>query len=426
MNNVYGAKQFIQDYILKKNEQIEWLDTDDSDLLYGYIVKRTPRTYRRLAELWIGKKPSDQPSSPDKSLLDLKLSIHKAKPISVDDGLLRYWLVEGWMIRKVTLSDDERTPLTEGYYMGPTLYAYIEREKQQKIKQEITTFVQLQEQLSHCVIPDHISASFSQHINDILSLNYEEFEKSDRFQDWTVHKKIVFLQFLIALLKLRETKPSFDFKEIGASYFKKIGGSKVFDRYREDFLNLLETWLQATPAVIGMISHGRIHSVYFSGNVKGRYANFQAGALHAVTDVALLNEQFHTVDHVLWLVENRAMLTRMAASPTFLKETASIVICLDGHIRSSHHTFTQQISHSPSIKQVLIWTDYDESGLSIAYDAYRIVPDDVTVKWIASDGSIFRDYEAYKNWLQHQLSITKREQEEVLGDEKQWKKWINH
>ena len=55
---MYGAKQFIQDYILKKNEQIEWLDTDDSDLLYGYIVKRTPRTYRRLAELWIGKKPT--------------------------------------------------------------------------------------------------------------------------------------------------------------------------------------------------------------------------------------------------------------------------------------------------------------------------------------------------------------------------------
>ena len=55
-----------------------------------------------------------------------------------------------------------------------------------------------------------------------------------------------FLQFIVALVQIRSIKQQFDWKEVGATYFKTIGGSKVFDRNQEEFLQLLrglERWL---------------------------------------------------------------------------------------------------------------------------------------------------------------------------------------
>lgn len=419
------TKQFIETYILKRSEQIEWIDTENGDELYGYIVKRTPRVYHRLAEVWVSTHRPNPLLAPDKQLLHYKLSLHKAKPIATDDATLRNWFKEGWLVRKVTLSADGRTPKEKGYYMGPALHQYLEQEQKQKIKQEIDRFNHFQKELRSCLIPSSIPPSFTQKINQILSSDYESFKKSEQLEHWTFHKRIVFLQFLVALLLLRETKVHFDFKEIGASYFQQIGGSKVFDRYKDDFLNLLELWLEDNVESIGITSHGRVHSVYFSGNVKGEFSQFQTGTVHAVTDISLTKEHFHTTDQILWLVENRAMLTRLSTEVAFMKETASIVICLDGNIRSSHQKFVQQISESASLTQVIIWTDYDESGLVIARDAYQLIPQLPVTKWVASDGTIYRHFEAYADWLQQQLLIVKREQEEVLGDEKQWRKWIN-
>ena len=58
---------------------------------------------------------------------------------------------------------------------------------------------------------------------------------------------------------------------------------------------------------------------------------------------------------------------------------------------------------------------------------YQLIPQLPVTKWVVimQTGAIYRHFEAYADWLQQQLLIVKREQEEVLGDEKQWRKWIN-
>lgn len=420
------VNQYIKNHILRKQEQVEWLDSENPQLLEGYIVRRTTRTYRRLAKLWVAKEIPQESQTIDKILADHKLSRKKLKDLQADSQMIRKWLIKGYVIRKVMLSKDGHTPTKEGYVMGPALFCSIQQEKRLKIQREIETFMELQEELRQCTIPENLHRCFRQQINRLLSLDYDAFKQYEHFNDWSIQKRMFFLQFLIALFTIKERKSTYDFKEIGAFYFKRIGGSKVFDRYKDDFINQLEKWLHDSPEVLGLTSHGRVHSIYFSGNVEATYSTYRIGSLHAVTDVALSKNRFQTDARVLWLVENRAILTRMAASPSFLEQTASIIICLDGNIRSSHRQFMNQISQSPTIEQVMIWTDYDESGLSIAREAYTILPNNLNVKWIASNGDIYKDYTAYAHWLQKQLPETKREQEEVLGDEKQWKKWINH
>lgn len=418
------SKQFIEQHLLRKQEVMEWVEEEEDSDFVGYVVRRTPRTYRRLARLYAAKKVDHSSSKPTKTLLDLRLSMNKMKEIAVDMETIEDWFRQGWIIRKVELSDDGRTSKGQGYVMGPMLFDYLENEKQQKIQQQEELFKNYQSQLATCRIPKEGSILI-EYIDHLLSIDYTLLKESPYFRNWPISKRMRFIAFVIAVLSLRAQKDTFDFKEIGAAYFKKIGGSKVFDRQQDDFIDLLEAWLGKSVQVLGLVSHGHITSVYFSGSVKGNYAHYNYGSLHAVTDVALLNDHFTTQAQVVWLVENRAILTRMAASSDFLKETKSLVICVDGHIRSAHRQFIEQIITSPSINQIIIWTDYDDSGLSIAHAAYEIV-DNTAVKFIARDGRIFTNYPEYSDWLQAQLKLTKREQEEVLGDENLWERWINH
>lgn len=420
MNDI---KQFVENYLLKSQEQMEWIDKEN-DFLLGYIIRRTPRTYRRLARLSVTAYISSAPTKPDSELLKQRMSINKAKYLPFDSKTIRQWLLDGYIVRKIELSNDGRTPLSEAYLMGPALYEFIEQERKTKLDQQITHFKKNQIKLKDCSIPEE-TPFLNSKVNYLRSISYQTFESDDVFHDWTISKRMRFLEFLVALLRLRAKKNTFDFKEIGASYFQTIGGSKRFDSYREDFISLLEDWLNDSIQTLGLISQGHITSIYFSGCATSEFSKYEVGALHAVTDLAVLQSNFKTTNKVLWLVENRAMLTRMAASTEFMKNTHSFVICLDGHVRSAHRLFIQQISNCSDLEQVLIWTDYDNAGLTIAEEAYLAIPQQLTVKWIARNGEVFFDLEEYSHWLQRQLKSTKREQEEVLGDEKDWKKWIN-
>lgn len=417
-------KQYIEEHLLKKHEEIEWIDAEEDDVFKAYIVKRTPRTYRRIARLWVSKRTNVTTSKPDDILIKTRLSTRKIKRISADSNTIHDWLLAGWIVRKVVLSNDGRTPVSEGYLMGPALFNYLENEKQLKIQQQENRFKNYQQELRQVVLPNEFNR-FQKHIDYLISIDYQTFKQDSFLKDWPVSKRMRFLGFLVAILTLRRSKSTFDFKEIGAFYFKEIGGSKVFDRYKDEFITQLETLLHDSPKTLGLMSLGSITPIYFSGSIKGKFATYHIGSLHAVTDVSLLKDRFETDNKTIWLVENRAILTRMAASPKFMQHSDSLVICLDGHIRSAHRQFIKQLSNCSSVEQVIIWTDYDESGLSIAYDAYKILPGSLLVKWIARDGQVYFDYQQYSNWLQKELQTTKREQEEILGDENEWTKWIN-
>lgn len=94
--------------------------------------------------------------------------------------------------------------------------------------------------------------------------------------------------------------------------------------------------------------------------------------MHATTDSAVLTSPFTTTNTTLWLVENRAILTRIAVETEFLRQTNSCIVCLDGQIRSAHKQFIEQLLQS-AIKQTIIWTDTDSAGITIAKYAAELV-----------------------------------------------------
>lgn len=419
------VKKYIDEMILRKREEMEWMAEQEDGTMVGLVVRRTKRTYYRLARLVVAQEATMAKNEPDELLIQYRLSRNKAKPLITDTHVLHTWLTEGWIIKEVKFSADGRTPVSEGYLMGPALFHYEEAKKVLDAANQIGEFNNKLERLRQCLHP-RISEALEKRLAHLLSLDFATFKTDGQFRNWSLSKRMQFLEFIIAILTLSAQKEAFDFKEIGAFNYKEIGGSKVFDRNRKDFVSLLEEWNGEYLDVLGLVSHGHITPVFFVGDVRGQYATYGHETLQAVTDMALLKDHFETSNRVLWLVENRAILTRMAVSTDFLATTASIVICIEGNIRSAHRRFIEQISGSPSIEQVLIWTDYDISGLSIADDAFHTLANQVPVKWIASDGHVYTSYGAYKKWLLTQLEFESREQEEVLGDEAEWTSWIRH
>lgn len=417
------VKEFINLSILKKQEEMEWIAEQEHETLTGFVVRRTPRTYRRVARLVVAKDASLTQKEPDDLIFQQRLSRFKSKTLSISSPVIQKWLLEGWIIKLVKLATDGRTPVSEGYLMGPALFHYEKKKEMLQEQEQENLFKDQQERLRQCLRFD-LSEHLQERICNLVEIDFTAFKIDNHFQSWPLSKRMQFLEFVIAIVTLSAKKHEFDFKEIGAFYYKEIGGSKVFDRNQVDFISLLEAWQGESVDALGLVSHGRITPVYFVGDVKGQFATFNHQSLQAVTDMAVRKDHFETTNKVLWLVENRAILTRMASSMKFLKETTSIVICVDGNIRSAHRQFIEQISSSSSIEQVIIWTDYDLAGLSIAEEALFALGKSVPTKWVGSEGTIFKDYKVYKEWLHTQLELGSREQEEFLGGETQWRNWI--
>ncbi len=97
--------------------------------------------------------------------------------------------------------------------------------------------------------------------------------------------------------------------------------------------------------------------------MKGKKSSYDYGSVHATTDLAVFSDEFETTASVLWLVENRGVLTRMAYEHDFLVETNSFVLGIDGQVRSAHRHLVENLSSC--VKQVIIWSDVDEAGLTI-------------------------------------------------------------
>src|SRR5690606_37771179 len=108
----------------------------------------------------------------------------------------------------------------------------------------------------------------------------------------------------LAFLRLGSSRQQIDWKEIGAAYYQTIGGSKVFDRNQEEFLELLEEWGGYPAVEFGLTSLGHITPVFFSGDVIGQYATFFHGPIHAVTNISIELDQYKTNAMTFWIVEN--------------------------------------------------------------------------------------------------------------------------
>ncbi|WP_339254553.1 DUF2399 domain-containing protein [Paenibacillus sp. FSL P2-0136] len=435
MNTSDDILSFISRNYLKKDEQLEMPTVISDDSLVDIdIVKRTARTLRRVGIItvaWQDGLSAEEP--PEQQLLRWTVG----KRALLDDNQQTFdWLSKGWIVKEVRFKQDGKSVDRIYYRMGYLLYVQLINKQKDTERDIIDQFTFYQSEAARrmeeimCVPGERMLQlkGLTIFLTDSLAWSIGTLKDQVVFPaNWSVSKRIHSLHFLLAFGMISCTKEIFDWKEIGAQYYPGIGGSKAFDLSKIEFLNMLET-LSGQPAeALGMISGGQITPIYFASTLEGKWSNFQAGPVHALTNISVSQDQYSTTATTLWLVENRAVLTRMSAEPHFLQETNSMIVCVDGHIRSVHRYFIRQLLNNSAIDQVIMWSDYDEAGLQIAREMYQSLSGhDVRHKWICPDHSILTSWPEYQQRLEDLLQYTKLEQEIVLGEAEDWRSWINH
>lgn len=418
-------ERFIEQYFLKKGEEIETPYKILAEQIYEItIIQRSSRTYRKTAILKIANPPSKQ-STPDERLVTYRFTPYSKKQLQEDYTTIQTWLRNGWVVEEIRLNKDGISAKETHFRMGPSLAYYIESMKNKQQEQEQQQWLRTIEQLNtlrQFALPENI-LSFILQLNAVPTA--QDFMNLPLIfpSSWNFKKRTSFLQFISGFFTLYSKKGVFDFKEIGATLFDEIGGSKVFDQAGKEFVDVLENSFSMDASDFGLASFGKITPIFFSGNVKGHYSLYENGLIHAITDDALLKDSFTTTNSNLWLVENRAILTRMAMELEFLKQSNSLILCLDGQLRSAHKKLIKQLIDCSSIEKVMIWTDYDEAGLIIAKHAANVVQPIPTI-FIGRDNQTFQEINNYEDWLQQEISVHKHEQEQQLGGVKQWSKWL--
>ncbi|WP_185908012.1 DUF2399 domain-containing protein [Psychrobacillus soli] len=401
---MYTVKEFIEKFICKAGESTEQLIENE-----WQIQKWTARTYKTTGNVLAAEMYD---VSPKEEIVKLKLKPNtRRESLPIPEILLEEALYKGWIIQEIRFMKDGRTPLSTTYRMGPGLFEY-ERLKSEEAFEEDRILKQ--------TLMDEVEDSKGVLANDFFQQIVQFSTDETDSEDWGKERIRKFHYFLIAFLQLKRLQPKMEYKEIGATYYKKTGGSKAFDSYREAFIRRLEKWLNAPISELGIISVGSIVPIFFTGNLTGTFSSYSLGTVHATTEIAVTDENFQTSAKTLWLVENRAVLTRMATEVEFLQNTEALVIGVDGHIRGAHLKMIKQLCSNSSIEKAIIWVDYDEAGQIIARDLVNLVKE-IPYRLIGNEGNVFRDYELYKTWSS---SIQHAEQEMTLGGPEEWSMWI--
>lgn len=426
---------YIKQWIIKNGEELELPFTRNrSDgFVDANVIKHTERTYRLTGMLTIS---ADERfiTEIDDALLQLGLTPRKKISLPDNEETFR-WLSAGFIMREIRFKKDGRTPDSQHYRMGYRLFSYLENEKRKKeeaVKEDFLTWRDRVLSVISFPKPGQKEKDLScviKVMEELCNQTVEDIKVSSYFPaGWTWAKRLRFLHFSVAFLELSVKKEYFDWKEIGANYYREIGGSKRFDRDKEEFIELLEGLAECPLVLLGLASLGKITPFYFSGSLIGQYSSYQYGTVHALTDLSISGDKYRTKAKTLWLVENRAILTRMASEGNFLKETHSLIMCVDGHLRSSHKQCISQVLTDSDIKQVVIWCDYDPDGLQIAHEIYQTVSGGNTkvLKWIRPDQQVSTSLLEYEEYMRTFLEGKRMEQEEMAGGREEWLRWLNH
>lgn len=400
-----SVKEYLETYICKVGESIQQVNKNEWE-----IQKWTARTYRVLGNVWTA---DDYDVHPPEAIVKLNLKPNSRKTaIAISEDLKQKALGKGWIIQEIRFKSDGRTPDRTMYRMGLGLAEYERLKRLARLEETDLMRQAVIDELNN--IQSMLPELFVQQLTKFA------FELKDE-ENWSKERVRKFTEFLLAYLRLRERQPHMDYKEIGATYFKRIGGSKAFDAYRNEFIARIEKWIDAPIREIGIVSTGSIVPIHFTGNVAGNLSSYALGTVHSTTEIAVMDDVYTTSAKVLWLVENRAVLTRMAKEVEFLKETSSLVIGVDGQIRGAHRKFIQQLCLNSSIQRLIIWVDYDEAGKVIARELMNLA-EGISVRFVGTEGNIFTAYSAYIEWTE---TICDAEQEMTLGGPDEWRKWIS-
>lgn len=399
------TKQFLETFVCKAGEIIVQMNEREWE-----IQKHTINTFKTLGNIFAIEQFDHHPA---KQILTLKLTPKsRRKTLNLSQDLIQMGLEKGWLIEEVRFKKDGRTADSIVYRMGPGLFNY----EQMKLQKSQTEAAALKEKLRKEI----------EHSLDILPKGFlkgiEQFRTEPKDQEgWGKERVEKFTHFLIAFLQLRKCQSRMDYKEIGATYYKEIGGSKAFDAYRDPFIARLEKWSGAPVRELGILSTGFITPVHFTGNLTGRFSKYSIGTVHTTNDIAVAKDHYQTNAQILWLVENRAILTRMSTEEIFLEETSSFVLGVDGQIGGAHRKMIRQLCTKSPIQKVIIWVDYDHSGTIIARDLVELI-DALPYHLIGNEGNVFNSIDTYCAWAS---TVSDAEQEMTLGGESNWRKWIN-
>ena len=413
-----------KNYLLSKEEIDLFSVKQENDITEIPIIKKTTRKIKKVGLLKCVLDYSIQPL--EKELLTIFASTNVKKPLGFHPKE-REWFHNGWILEEIRFKKDGISIEDVRYRIGEPVFLAIKENEKLKIedyeKQLLQWKVQWQSiniaKLEDEEIGNRIVEWLGSFTNSKKLMNSEEF-----MSQWKFEKRLLFLHFVSAIFQLYLSQQPFDWKEIGATYYKKIGGSKKFDRHKEEFIDLIEKILDVPISDLGLRSLGVIVPLFFTGNLYGIYANYKSGCVHATTDDAVHREKFATDANVLWIVENRGVLTRMAGEVSFVEDTKSFIISSDGQIRSSHANFVKQlIKNSINLEKIIIWTDYDQAGQSIANGWRSIVERSIVeVKYVLPNGEVTKQFD---DILETTVYIENKEQEEMLGGPNFWEKWIN-
>ncbi|GAB2566207.1 DUF2399 domain-containing protein [Gracilibacillus alcaliphilus] len=426
---------YLNNYILLKHETLHVLDAvENKDMIEVDVIKRTVRTRRTTAKLTFGL--TDRGKPPEK-VVNLFPSPYARRQLSLTDETYE-WMRNGWVIREYRLGKDERTIKKEQYRMGLALFQYQQKlgyQKEQDNKQQLTEWINAWQKVQHASTKGVSQRTdLLNRLADQLALLAEEAQyaidhNTYRFKQlnasWRLKKQVTFLHFLLALYQISAAESHFDWKQIGARYYRVIGGSKMFDTYKREFIEQAEQLTERPLQLFGLTSLGSITPIYFTGSMQGRNAIYQFGSMHATTDLAVFTDQFSTNADVLWLVENRGVLTRMAYEQDFVKESNSLVLAMDGQLRSAHRQLIHDLA--ACVQQVIIWTDVDEAGLVIAREAFQLtLSSQIIIKWVVPPLETVSSFEQFEARYQQAIRSSKEEQEQEIGGVQQWKTWIKN
>lgn len=425
---------YLSTYILRKGEQLDLEHLIHNRFIDIPIIKSTKRTLRRMGMITVGTLyPEDSFLEVDPSLEKLKLTPRKRFQLNDDAIQTLKWIEKGWIIKEYRFKPDGRTLESANYRMGYRLFQQqINRREQEKerLKNELN-------ELNHAIRQVHIpsdSPFIKQKMFENIKQNAISVCHLEPLNDstilpktWSMNKRIKFLHFVLAFVQLGSSKDQFDWKEIGATYYQSIGGSKVFDTNQKEFLFHLEKWSDYPIVEFGLTSLGSITPIFFSGPLYGRYSSYEYGRVHATTNLSIQEEVYNTTAKTLWIVENRGILTRLSSQEGFLEKASTFLLCCDGHIRSAHRDLITQLIQASHLNQVMIWTDYDPDGMIIAEELYQLVKNSVsTIKLISPSGRARTNWDCYLEETTKFLKNKRMEQEEMTGDVIRWMKWINN
>ncbi|WMT42243.1 Toprim sub domain-containing protein [Paenibacillus sp. D2_2] len=308
--------RYLQQHILRSGEELspENLERPVNSIIDISIVKRTARTYRQVGVLTLATDihHGNDISVPDPDLLKWTPGRRVAL---IDETKAFEWLSSGWIMKEMRLKRDGRTIDKLCYRMGYRLFA-LQQQRQEQERAE------LMEQLECCRLrAERLQRQGDQEIQsdkkDLLSLlqsrlishsrlTIDDLEVAEPFPaKWSNLKRIQYLHFVLAFILISAKQVVFDWKEIGAQYYGEIGGSKVFDTHKDEFIRTLELWAGQLTTSLGLISPGQITPIYFSGHLEGQWSVHRSGPVHALTDLAVAQDDYHTTASTLWLVENR-------------------------------------------------------------------------------------------------------------------------